>query len=112
MTPHWCQLYQTRPDYRKRWDENGGPGQIVRREPAELRTLPPLREQVTGFLKAMAKFASDGFRVVDDEEFERRVGICMECELFIRRSGRCAKCGCKARLKAKGKIFTCPKELW
>lgn len=29
MTPHWCELYQIRPNYRRAWDEGRGPSQII-----------------------------------------------------------------------------------
>ena len=30
MTPRYCGMYQTRPDYRQAWDEGRGPGQVVK----------------------------------------------------------------------------------
>ncbi len=29
MTPHFCDLYQTRPNYRRAWDEGRGPSQSI-----------------------------------------------------------------------------------
>jgi hypothetical protein len=75
--------------------------------------MPPTREQVVSFLRSMAQFMADGFRVVDGAEFERRVEICKNCKpWFNARSGRCSVCGCYGKLKAKGKVWTCPKGKW
>ena len=116
MTPAWCNLYYTDSAYAAKWDAGKGPGQnlptgipITRPVPQD---LPPLREQVIGFLGAMAKFVADGCRVVDGAEFDRRVAVCMECEYFIRRPGRCSQCGCCGKLKAKGRVWACPKHKW
>ncbi len=115
MTPDWCQLYQTHDDYRRAWDEARGPGQIDSKPRKPARELPPFREQAVNFLKAFAKWTGDCFRCVGQEEFDRRVGICMDCDLFIRRfgkSGRCSECGCYGKLKALGRIWECPIGKW
>lgn len=39
MTPHWCDLYQTRADYRQAWDEGRGPGQL---DPRDTAHVPPV----------------------------------------------------------------------
>lgn len=98
------------------WEEGRGPGQRMptpnnRKPPKE---FPPLRDQVVSFFKAVGQWAGDGFRLVDEEEFNRRVGICMACpdDLFVRRSGRCRECGCCGKLKARGKVWACPKGHW
>ncbi len=79
------------------------------REPIE---LPPLKTQVVSFLKSMAELAGDGFRLVEDDEFQRRVAICESCDTFDRRAGRCRKCGCYGKLKARGRVWKCPKGKW
>ena len=73
---------------------------------------PPLRTQVKNFLTAMAQFAGDGFKTTDAETFDRRVAICQACDTFDRAAGRCRECGCYGKLKAKGKVWTCPKGKW
>ncbi len=110
MTLDWCQLYLTRENYKRGWDKEAVEGST---EAAV--ELPPIREQVVGFMTSLARFASDGFRRVDKQEFERRVDICVACKFFIRRrgkSGRCKKCGCYSKLKARGRIWTCPEDKW
>ena len=71
---------------------------------------PPLRDQVGTFLRAMHLLAGDGFRIADADERERRITTCVACELFIR--GRCLECGCFGKLKALGKVWTCPEGKW
>jgi len=120
MTPGWCELYIRDGVYHLAWEEGRGPGQrpLERpdptREPKELPpAMPPTREQVVSFLRSMAQFMADGFRVVDGDEFERRVEICRNCRpWFNAKSGRCSACGCYGRLKARGKVWDCPKGFW
>ena len=110
-------LCQERTGYFRKYEQGIGLGQLARngkliRTPPTPRELPPLRNQAVNFLKALARFAGDSFQCVGQEEFDRRVGICMDCELFIRRSGRCSKCGCCGKLKALGRIWKCPVGKW
>ena len=115
MFPHFCEKYITDPRWKRLYDEGRGPTQKLSERPPQTKPvpdLPPLRTQVATFLKAMAKFAGDGFRVVDGEEFSRRVGICEGCSRFDRRRGRCRVCGCYGKIKAKGRAWACPKGKW
>ncbi len=41
-----------------------------------------------------------------DEEYERRLVICTECDRLIR--GTCTVCGCYVEMRAAGKNNTCP----
>ena len=101
-------------EYWTAWEAGTGPGQgqVVAVKPKAIRKLPPLHKQVTSFVTSIARFAADGFRVVDGPEFDRRVAICEACELFIHELGRCSKCGCFGKVKARGKVWTCPEGKW
>ena len=107
----WRRLYKTDPAYRARWDAGTGPGQQYT-EPVAEKDLPPLRTQVGSFLASFTKFVCSGCQMVDAEEMERRTQICMACDFFIRRRGRCSKCGCFKAFKARGKVFECPVGFW
>jgi hypothetical protein len=49
---------------------------------------------------------------VDQEEFDRRMSICMGCE-FLKKPGlQCAKCGCFMKLKTKIDRAHCPIHKW
>ena len=108
MNASWTRLCRTRQDYFELWKD----GTVYRPAAVPVAEVLPLRTQVVSFLTAMAHFARDGFRVVDDEEFDLRVGICEACGLFDRRTGRCSVCGCKGKLKARGRVWACPKGKW
>lgn len=109
-TSHLRNLCLTDPRYRRAWDEGKGPGQLV--ATSSPKELPPLGEQVIGFLTSMAAFFGDGCKLTDTEEFNRRVEICSGCRFFIHESGRCSECGCCGKLKALGKVWKCPKGKW
>ncbi|HBR04195.1 MAG TPA: hypothetical protein DD722_00315 [Lachnospiraceae bacterium] len=49
-------------------------------------------------------------RRVSDEEYDRRLDICKECELL--NAGTCFACGCYVELKAVYKDGHCPKKKW
>lgn len=42
----------------------------------------------------------------DKDEFERRIGICRECEFLL--EGMCRKCGCFVEMRAAVKKNYCP----
>lgn len=79
-------------------------------EPEELQQLPSKFRMVRSFAGSMAEFARDGFRLVDDEEYERRLSICQACKFFYK--SRCMKCGCGLKRKARGRVFRCPIGKW
>ena len=43
---------------------------------------------------------------VPDEEYERRLGKCRECEQLL--SGMCRVCGCYVEMRAAMKVRHCP----
>ena len=47
---------------------------------------------------------------VPEEEYERRLAICKECELLT--AGTCAACGCYVELRAYMKAGKCPHKNW
>ena len=48
--------------------------------------------------------------MVDTLEYERRLGICKECEKL--NAGTCMACGCYVELRATAKISKCPTKKW
>ena len=111
----WVELCQTSPNYFQAWEEGHGAGQPGAGQPGVKQAVverPPLRTQVASFLTALARFAGDGCKIVDKTEFDRRLEICADCDLFIRRNGRCGRCGCFGAIKARGRVWTCPEGKW
>ncbi|MBQ2115498.1 MAG: hypothetical protein IIW54_02160 [Lachnospiraceae bacterium] len=47
---------------------------------------------------------------VTDEEYEKRLGICQECEKL--NAGTCGACGCYVELRAIAKVSRCPRKKW
>lgn len=80
--------------------------------PSEIE--PNIFEMSVSFAKAIGKEAgaiAQGAARVSDEERERRLDICAQCEFFTM-SGRCSKCGCYMRFKAKLRAGQCPVGKW
>lgn len=64
-------------------------------------------------LLADVRKAVDGLPLdakVDDDEYDRRLSICKECESLDR--GTCNKCGCYVELRAAAKSSDCPYHKW
>lgn len=126
---HWHELCQKHDSYRQAWDNGIGPGQRkprpganrspqAARQPEKKKScgkvaapaMPPLARQVWNLATSLAAFVADGCHVVDAAEYSRRLSICDACEL--RNGTRCARCGCRLDLKAKGRAFQCPDGRW
>lgn len=55
----------------------------------------------------------DAIKAVDrvtEEEYERRLAVCQDCEKLL--TGTCAACGCYVELRAVAKISHCPHKKW
>ena len=79
----------------------------------DVAPLPSAMEQGKTFAKSMVKEASHkakGGKSVSEEEYNRRLSICHSCPLYD--NGRCRKCGCFMKLKAKLATASCPKKKW
>ena len=71
---------------------------------------PSTSAMIGGAVGAAVGFASSGFRVADAAERERRLDICRGCPEFD--AGRCRKCGCYMKLKARIAAAHCPIGKW
>jgi len=47
---------------------------------------------------------------VDDESYEKRLGVCKECDFLT--EGTCLACGCYVEFRAAIKNGRCPKKKW
>jgi len=72
--------------------------------------MPSLRRQAWNLATSLAAFVSDGLKLVDADEYKRRLEICDGCDR--RSGGRCSKCGCNLAIKARGRAFRCPLGKW
>jgi len=71
---------------------------------------PPVSQQAWNLARALADFVSDGCKLVTEEQYRARLQTCDTCE--YRRANRCLKCGCRLRIKARGRAFKCPMGKW
>lgn len=53
--------------------------------------------------------AIDDYIKSSDEEYERRLNICKECDLLI--NGMCKLCGCFVEIRAAVKKNYCPNKI-
>lgn len=83
----------------------------------ERRAEPSLRELAQNFSIAIARWASAGFPVVDEDTYRRRADICAQCMYWDDTAragiGRCNApgCGC-TRFKRWLATERCPLDLW
>ena len=71
-----------------------------------------LRDMVDADTAMIEKYKSALKEVdmVSDEEYERRLSVCKECEKL--NAGTCMSCGCYVEIRAAAKISKCPTKKW
>jgi len=78
--------------------------------------LPPLKEQAKNLFndlsKAIAKSVKNGTVLASKEEIQRRLEICVNCELYNAQKKRCTKCGCWTSKKVLLEHIDCPLDKW
>lgn len=47
---------------------------------------------------------------VTEEEYERRLAVCRDCDKLL--AGTCGACGCYVELRAVAKVSHCPRRKW
>lgn len=91
-------------------------GTPLPREPEVPQPYPPLVQQAGHALGAVGRVVGaviTGKSVrVDRGEYDRRMGICLECEFMDKVRNRCAKCGCRLSIKPWGSRESCPIGKW
>lgn len=74
-------------------------------------TMPQMAANAGQAVGRVAQALLRGEKVfVTDKEIENRLKICQNCEFYS--NGRCAKCGCFNKWKAKLKTEHCPIGKW
>ena len=71
-----------------------------------------LRDMVDADMAMIEKYknALKEADMVSDEEYERRLDICGECDRL--NAGTCMSCGCYVEIRAAAKISKCPTKKW
>lgn len=65
---------------------------------------------IRDFTKALVIHAKSGFQKATEEEKQRRLDICDECEHLI--GSKCELCNCFVKLKTKWATTQCPIKKW
>lgn len=63
------------------------------------------QEKIHKYIEALGKDAG-----VDSREYERRLGICRNCDML--NAGTCNACGCYVEIRSATKVGKCPKKKW
>ena len=104
-----------RPDrWRPEWGPkpqapSEGPVMSTDEEQPDL-SMPPLYQQAWNLAQSLTAFVADGCKTVTADQYRQRLEICDGCDR--RRGNRCAACGCRLSLKARGRAFRCPLSKW
>lgn len=89
---------------------------VIREANGGTSVYPPLREQLGNAASAVGRVAyamMHGQHIaVDQDEQNRRLAICRDCEFFDATQGRCMKCGCFGAFKSWLATERCPIGKW
>lgn len=66
-------------------------------------------EKILADVKKAIERLGDDMRV-SDEEYKRRIDLCLACDKL--NEGTCNACGCYVELRAAAKVSDCPKHIW
>jgi hypothetical protein len=108
-------------EYRKKIIESGGiitkSGGVVFNESQIVREQhnPNFPKKIKNFAGSMTRWACGGFKKVGQDVYDKRMGICNECQFWDKDGnlgmGKCLKCGCSS-----GKLWLghekCPIGKW
>lgn len=92
----------TRESYLKLWaaQERG-------EDPAQ---VPGFATMAWNLASSLLAFVADGLTTVTAEQYRERLQICDTCDK--RTGATCTLCGCNTEIKAHGRAFQCPQNLW
>jgi hypothetical protein len=80
------------------------------------KNLPPITEQAKNLAGAIGRTANaliEGKQIKrSNQEQDKVLGICRECEFYIKEKQRCSKCGCYLAMKIKLEQEVCPVGKW
>ena len=75
------------------------------------QTSPSFFEKARNLAITMGDFANSGFKVADEEVYNKRMEICRGCDRF-ENNRFCKECGGFMDLKAKIEVAECPLDKW
>lgn len=75
-------------------------------------SYPALTTQASNAFIAAGQAIASGFKARDEAEQARCLEICRGCEYFDAARGKCRRCGCPVRSKARFLAWHCPIGKW
>lgn len=114
----YCQGTSGLPEWKEQWylaklDNDLEKMALLRKE-----NPTTLAEKVGNFGMAALAYATDGFKNVTEEEYQRRLEICKGCPLvqIAGETMKCGACGCTLNgdilAKARWRTQECPQKKW
>ncbi len=76
------------------------------------KEYPSLFQMGVNLFNSAVDFVKDGGKLVDEEEQERRLGVCKTCPEYDAEQNRCMQCGCFLSLKVRLNSGGCPLNHW
>ena len=74
-------------------------------------SLPSAGTMAKNLVTSGVSWAASGFKMVPEQEADRRWNICQQCEYLIG-NARCQKCGCWMAFKSKFSGMRCADNRW
>jgi glycosyltransferase involved in cell wall biosynthesis/predicted O-methyltransferase YrrM len=120
---HNCKQCRTQPQFRRyiakrfsvpseQYDCPNG----IKEEHFKDGKFPPLVEQAKNLINSAVTIAKDSITgkptTVSEEEHNRRLDICKQCDIYDSKLIRCRKCGCHINIKSKLASMVCPIGKW
>ena len=93
MTPHWCELYLTRDNYRQAWDEGRGPGQTLPVSPEPVEPPPRYTAEDQAFALSLCH-------------------ACKHCRGGVCRFTKCGRLKVPCAVRVTMAVERCPEGKW
>lgn len=78
--------------------------------------VPDAIEMAKRLANSVGSWAKSGFKLADEETFDKRMAICKACPEWDKDgmggTGRCRKCGCSTQAKLRMASEKCPIDKW
>jgi hypothetical protein len=76
--------------------------------PSVLQSAKGISKKIWKFTEAFAKWVKSGFKIVQQEDLDKRLNVCKTCEHFNSTLTKCDYCGCLLSIKARWATEDCP----
>ncbi len=69
-------------------------------------------QKISKFVQALFKHAKNGFKVVSNDTYIKRVSTCLDCDKYNSQEDTCGICGCYIDKNALWDSESCPDNKW